>query len=324
MNYNLKSTVKGKQNEVDNEYDNLKKTGKIDFITFHPSYSYEEFIEGITIRDNDDLDENVNSPYIRKDGLFKIICSKALYAAIYREEKDFSDFEERWSPIYTEYKDLIKNKLKEEIIEWWKDAPKFVLIIDEINRGDISKIFGELITLLESDKRIGQKNELIVKLPYTGDEFGVPPNIYILGTMNTADRSIALIDIALRRRFGFWEMPPDFNQLKRDVENFEENSLLSKSIIKLEDINMRIREEDNLGKEKEIGHSFFYSIDGKEDEAIIAIWQNEIFPLLEEYYYGESDALSSIVNNKIYNNKRFTSDASEIKRWIIGDKENAP
>lgn len=317
--YTLNSNLIKKQKEIDIEFDKLKKEGRVDFITFHPSYSYEEFIEGITIKDDKELEEVSKSPYVKKDGLFKKICTKALYASIYPEEIGLSDFEDKWIKIYKEYLDSIENKSKEEIREWWKDNPKFLLIIDEINRGDISKIFGELITLLESDKRLGQQNELIVKLPYTGDEFGVPPNVYIIGTMNTADRSIALIDVALRRRFGFCEMPPEFDQLRGDFDNFDDNSLLGKSIKKLETINQKIRNDDNLGKEKEIGHSFFYAIDGKNDEAVVSVWLNEIFPLLEEYYYGESDALASLINNNIYQEKRFTKDPEEVKGWIRGD-----
>lgn len=317
--YTLNSNLIKKQKEIDIEFDKLKKEGKVDFITFHPSYSYEEFIEGITIKDDKELEEVSKSPYVKKDGLFKKICTKALYTSIHSEEIDFSDFEDKWIKIYKEYLDSIEDKSKEEIREWWKDNPKFLLIIDEINRGDISKIFGELITLLESDKRLGQQNELIVKLPYTGDEFGVPPNVYIIGTMNTADRSIALIDVALRRRFGFCEMPPEFDQLRGDFDNFDDNSLLGKSIKKLEIINQKIRNDDNLGKEKEIGHSFFYAINGKNDEAVVSVWLNEIFPLLEEYYYGESDALASLINNNIYQEKRFTKDPEEVKGWIRGD-----
>jgi len=94
---------------------------------------------------------------------------------------------------------------------------------------------------------------------------------------------------------------------------------VGKSIKKLETINQKIRNDDNLGKEKEIGHSFFYAIDGKNDEAVVSVWLNEIFPLLEEYYYGESDALASLINNNIYQEKRFTKDPEEVKGWIRGD-----
>ena len=323
--YQLKSELKEEQKQTDIKFDKLKSEGKIDFITFHPSYSYEEFIEGITIKDSS-ITQNL-SPYTRKDGFFKELCTKALYGAINPNVQNYSKINTTWRNIYEEYKlKILSNKTKEEIQEWWKNAPRFLLIIDEINRGDISKIFGELITLLESDKRIGQKNELIVKLPYTGNEFGVPPNVYIIGTMNTADRSIALIDVALRRRFGFWEMPPEFDQLRKDFEDFDEDSLLGKSIKKLEDINMQIIKEQTLGKEKEIGHSFFYAVDGKDDSAVISVWLNEIFPLLEEYYYGESDSLTALINNgalvknEIYKeDKRFTRNIEEIKRWIIGE-----
>lgn len=142
-----------------------------------------------------------------------------------------------------------KFKIKKEILK------SYIIIIDEINRGNVSKIFGELITLIEASKRIGEKEELKVTLPYSGKEFGVPKNVYIIGTMNTADRSITSLDTALRRRFEFIEMMPDVSKLSIDCEGINLQELLKA-------INTRI--EYLLDREKTIGHAFFISVENKD------------------------------------------------------------
>ncbi|MCV3345788.1 AAA family ATPase [Campylobacter lari] len=170
----------------------------------------------------------------------------------------------------------------------------YIIIIDEINRGNVSKIFGELITLIEPSKRIGKEEELKVTLPYSKDEFGVPKNVYIIGTMNTADRSITSLDTALRRRFEFVEMMPDISKLG-NIEIKSENT--EKSIIDLQKlltaINTRI--EYLLDREKTIGHAFF--IDVKNLEDLKQVFQNKIIPLLQEYFYNDY-ALIDVVLNK--------------------------
>ncbi len=154
---------------------------------------------------------------------------------------------------------------------------KYVLIIDEINRGNVSQIFGELITLIEPDKRARMKEALEVTLPYSKEKFSVPPNLYIIGTMNTADRSVEALDTALRRRFSFCEMTPEYELLK-DAE-FKGISLK----VLLETINLRI--EGLLDKDHAIGHSYFLKV-SKGECTLKHVFFNEIIPLLQEYFYG--------------------------------------
>jgi hypothetical protein len=182
-------------------------------VTFHQSFSYEEFAEGIKPLTNEAGEVN----YRVVDGVFKQICRQA--------ESDPDN--------------------------------KYLIIIDEINRANIAKVFGELITLIEDDKRIGALNELKVTLPYSQEEFGVPKNLYILGTMNTSDRSIALLDIALRRRFTFIELKPDPELLK---EKIIEGIKLDQLLIQL---NKRITLL--IGRDYQIGHSYFMNVETLED-----------------------------------------------------------
>jgi len=238
---------------------------RIRTVTFHPSFSYEDFIEGLTAR----TDDNGDVEYKIEKGIFRDICDYALEA--YKEAENRSE------------------------------AQNYILIIDEINRGNIPKIFGETITLLEADKRLDGENYMTVELAHSGKKFSVPPNLKVIGTMNTADRSIALVDAALRRRFRFLHFPPDYELLydhfefegKIDANDVIRNKgedrkvLQALSILALETINQSII--DNLGKGKQIGHS--YLLNQKDIDAIVDAWRYEIFPLLEEYYFGQFDRM---------------------------------
>lgn len=237
---------------------------RLRMVTFHPTFSYEDFIEGITAKTRDgDL------VYEPEAGVFKEMCEEAVKAYEAADSK--------------------------------ADAPRYLLIIDEVNRGNIPKIFGETITLIENDKRLDEPNEMRDALPHSEDRLVVPPNLYIIGTMNTADRSIALVDAAIRRRFRFRHFPPNYEVLydelgfegEQDVKTKasveEGQDLGALSILALHTINERIRDSGNLGKGKQVGHS--YLIGGTTDEHLVESWKNEILPLLEEYYFGDMERL---------------------------------
>lgn len=242
-------------------FDNYRQQGQIKFITFHQSYGYEEFVEGIK-----PITENGNVTYEVQDGIFKKICERASQ----------------------------------------NDSKPYILIIDEINRGNVSKIFGELITLIEPSKRIGADEELRVTLPYSQELFGVPKNLYIIGTMNTADRSITALDTALRRRFEFVEMMPDATKLGKLEVNDKEINLQSM----LEAINQRI--EFLLDREKTIGHAYFLEIDSL--DKLKEVFQNKIIPLLQEYFYNDYEAIQAVLNKngmveiKVDSNKQEETD----------------
>jgi len=167
------------------------------------------------------------------------------------------------------------------------EIKNFVLIVDEINRGNVSQIFGELITLIEEDKRLGNDEAIEVALPYSKDKFGVPSNLYIIGTMNTADRSVEALDTALRRRFVFEEMPP-----KYDLEGLQQGLYGFKAAEILQTINKRI--EKLLDRDHQIGHAYFIN---KNETTIIDSFYKNIIPLLQEYFFGDYGKIGLVLGS---------------------------
>jgi hypothetical protein len=199
---------------------------------------------------------------------------------------------------------LMKNEIKQEFFvkdkkvdlgKLPKNPKNYVLIIDEINRGNVSSIFGELITLIEKDKRAGTDEELSVVLPYSKKEFRVPQNVFIIGTMNTADRSIEALDTALRRRFSFREMPPKPELILQEGKLKDKSGRIDDidvvEIIKV--INDRI--EKLIDKDHKIGHSYFLGIETLED--LKQTFKDKVIPLLEEYFFGDFGKISLVLGS---------------------------
>ena len=236
------------------------------FTTFHQAYSYEDFVEGLKpILD----DESGDVKYRIESGVFYNACEKAAILAGYDSLEDcMSDTKDGRADKF--YAATIANKT-------------MLLCIDEINRGNVASIFGDLISLIEPSKRLGAgKYELMVTLPYSKMEFGVPANLFIVGTMNTADRSIQLLDSALRRRFKFVELTPNYDVLEsKDAEKV------------LRKINARVR--SLLNKDNQIGHS--YLMFAKNYCDILSALYNKIIPLLEEYFYNDLNKVRFVLND---------------------------
>ena len=399
-------------------YNELKQAGRIAFTTFHQSYGYEEFIEGIkpvvddeatdisyTIEsgvfkkfcdiagtpENMEIDHNAQVWFVRLNGVgkndLKEECFKEGTIRFSWENENVDDSYKKWfnmmspgdyvvsynganvnidgigiiedsEPFYDEQRssfkwtrkvkwlvtDIVENirelnggkylpnfeitKLNRvrisELLELVskhggyageKNEKPYVFIIDEINRGNISKIFGELITLIESTKRAGMEEAASAILPYSGKPFSVPSNVYILGTMNTADRSIALMDTALRRRFQFIEMMPDSDVLRKihadKVEDLDVAAMLDK-------INERIT--FLYDREHTIGHAFFT---GLKDDASLSklqsIFEKSVIPLLQEYFYEDYQKIQLVLgdNAKSDDSLKFILDEKVVAKNIF-------
>ena len=288
-------------------------------ITFHQSYAYEEFLEGLKPL----ADDEGKIKYVIEEGLFLKICRNAFNALLHH-----SGLKYRWKEglsvptLKKSEVNIVKEKLKV------KDFPKSILIIDEINRGDISRIFGELISLLEVNKRLFAEEEFITTLPYSKIKFGVPPNLYIIATLNTADRSIALLDIALRRRFGFIELMPDYDVLKNilldnkiDTGVYDIRKL---AITVLNVINNRIAK--NYDRDHQIGHSYFINLKDESNidesiEKLRIIWISEIIPLLREYFYDSPKKIKSVLNKVKINDIEEKDIISTLEKIIASENE---
>lgn len=422
--------------DVIDRYNNYKEQGLIEFTTFHQSYGYEEFIEGIRPAMDEDSDEDGDVDYKITPGIFKAFCETASrpvltknadlglnanpviwkvslegtgdnptrtecmennhirigwdsYGGVINGEVElkegknvlnaflsrmkigdivFSCYsattidaigvitgEYEWHDEYDEYKRLRNVKwlvkgIREDItsINAGKtmtlstiyalnnitltdvmeilgrlapasikqaDKPKnHVFIIDEINRGNISKIFGELITLIEPSKRLGQVEGMTAKLPYSQKPFGVPDNVYLLGTMNTADRSIATLDTALRRRFCFKEMQPDPSVLDGiSVEGLSISTLLA---------NLNKKISVLYDREHTIGHAYFLPL--KTDPSLFSlatIFENSILPLLQEYFYEDYEKIRLVLgdNNKGEETDQFIVARTNYSSDLFGD-----
>lgn len=435
-NKKLEEIKKENYTEVIDRYNKYKEDGLIEFTTFHQSYGYEEFIEGIKPVIHSDEEDETDIQYEVVPGLFKKFCDIAGKPILRKEKCDiginesptiwkislggsgenstrtecmknehirigYDEYgreitnlfkgaagrhilnyfindmsigdivmscydcntvdaigvvtgEYEWHDEYPEYKRLRKvnwivkgikeniikinngsrlsnptvyklrmdlsdvmeiiEKYSKNTIEVEEKKKNHVFIIDEINRGNISKIFGELITLIEPTKRIGQTEGQKVRLPYSQKLFGVPNNVYLIGTMNTADRSIATIDTALRRRFNFKEMLPDEEVLDGIYVEY----------VSIKDIFIKMNKRITVlfDREHTLGHAYFLPLKGAPTiETLANIFENSIIPLLQEYFYEDYEKIRMVLgdNQKDSEDKQFITIEENDYNDLFGD-----
>lgn len=209
-----------------------------------------------------------------------------------------------YNPTYV--KGILKYLYEKGLQKVEQENKPYVLIIDEINRGNVSQIFGELITLIEEDKRQGKDEALEVILPYSKEPFSVPANLYIIGTMNTADRSVEALDTALRRRFSFIEMPPQPELIATEGKLQEQKGVLENIDLPqlLTTINKRI--EKLLDKDHQIGHSYFMNVSNLEE--LKSAFQNKIIPLLQEYFFGDYGKIGLVLGEAFFEKEENEND----------------
>ena len=253
---------------VRERYEELVKERRVEFVTFHQSYGYEEFVEGL----RPETSEGAGFRLVTKDGVLKRIAERARSS---------------------------------------EAGLPYVLVIDEINRANVSKVLGELVTLLEEDKR----EKVAVTLPYSGKRFTLPANLHILGTMNTADRSIALLDTALRRRFEFEELPPDPDLLK-EVDGIDLPAVLR-------NINKRL--EYLIDRDHLIGHAWFMGAENR--KAVDRVMRHKIIPLIAEYFHDDWNKVGTVLGGGFVSRKRLDpppgldDDTGEERyRWTVLDR----